>query len=168
MTRFRHMKTHVDFLFLLVIFGVFFVCTLFIATFGAKIYRNTVTKMEENNTGRTVSSYFSEKIKKNDTENSVYVCSLHQLSVLCLSNRTQNGDYTTYLYFWDGFLKELTLRSDAPFSPEDGTDILPLDAFSVTQNGSLFSFQTTDSDGNRSNFQIGTMCPMKEGGDFLE
>lgn len=161
-------KSNIDFLFLLSLFGVFLVSALFIVLFGAKIYRKTVSGMEENFAKRTAVAYLSEKIQKNDGEQLISAVTIDGLSVLRLSTVTETAEYYTYLYLYDGYLREITQKSTAELYKEDGTPVLALKEFSVTQTGPLFSFHVTDTKNTTTEFSVAVRSTVGRGNDRYE
>jgi len=156
MNAIKRNKSNIDFIFLLTLFAAFLICALFIVLFGAKIYQKTVSDMDQNFTRRTVSAYISEKIKQNDTANCVYEDTADGVSLLRLDQVTEYGTYSTYLYYADGYLREITQNADAEFHKEDGTQVIALADFTVHQEGSLFTFTATDTNSERFQFCVAT------------
>ncbi len=157
-------KSNIDILFLLALFGVFLISALFVILFGARIYKKTVAGAEENFIKRTAVAYISEKVQKNDSENCVSAVTADGVSALRLATRVQTDTYYTYLYFFDGCLREITLKATTEFHKADGTPVLALNDFSVRQKGTLFSFCITDRTGSSTEFCIAPRCAVEQGG----
>lgn len=160
-------KSSVDMLFLLALFGVFVLCSLFIVLFGAKIYQKTVNNMEQNFTNRTVVSYITEKIHQHDGTDRVCILSLDGISVLRLEEASTETRYYTYLYFDENALKEITLSESSEFHKEDGTEVLSLLSFDMQKlSPSLYSFGATDQDMNliRFSVHVNSDCEKEESG----
>ena len=62
----------VDILFVLALFGVFAVSALALVTIGADVYQHTVEDMGVNYESRTAVSYIMEKVRQNDTADSIF------------------------------------------------------------------------------------------------
>lgn len=161
--QFSKRKTNIDILFLLTLFAVFMLSALFIVLFGAKIYQKTTNQMELNYEHRTVVYYFTEKIQKNDCIHSVSVENLDNIPVIALSQDTDYGCYITYLYHYDGYLREITLSDASSFQKEDGTPIMALQELTFFQTGRLISFNMMDSEQNPLTFYVSTRC--EQGGE---
>jgi hypothetical protein len=57
----------------------------------------------------------------------------------------------TYIYAWDGSLRELFVREGTAISPEDGRELLPISSFSIEKLGDrLYRFSCQASDGETS------------------
>ena len=69
----RNQEKHfiVDILFVLALFGVFAVSALALVTIGADVYQHTVEDMSVNYESRTAVSYILEKVRQNDTADSI-------------------------------------------------------------------------------------------------
>ena len=75
--------------------------------------------MTANYETRTVSSYLEEKMNQNDVAGSVAVTSIGAFPAIALSETVNDTIYTTYIYCYDGYLREITVS--------DGTTVLPGD-----------------------------------------
>lgn len=121
----------VDTLFVLALFGVFAACALTLVTLGANVYKQTAASMSDNFTERTVYSYLTEKLRQNDTSGTVSIGELSGTEALILTTRLGGEEYCTYLYLYEGNLKELYVRKDS-FT---GTDILSAGQNVIALNG---------------------------------
>ena len=126
----------VDILFVLALFVVFAASALMLVTIGANIYKQNVVNMSTNFTKRTAYSYLTEKLRQNDTTNAVSIGELEGIKALVLSQQIDGTEYVTYLYLYDGYLKELYVRKDS-FSGSAllsaGQDILALTSFHMEE-----------------------------------
>ena len=103
----------VDILFVLALFGVFAVSALALVTIGADVYQHTVEDMGVNYESRTAVSYIMEKVRQNDTADSIFLTDLENVPALCMLSEIDEETYCTYLYLYDGHLKELFMREGA-------------------------------------------------------
>lgn len=102
-------QTHiVDIIFILALFGLFALSSLFLITAGAEIYHNTVNNMQANYELRTSTSYLSEKIRQSECSDLVQ---LKGVDAIALYETVGQTDYVTYLYYYDGYLRELYVSS---------------------------------------------------------
>ncbi len=127
-------KHIVDVLFVLALFGVFAASALMLVTLGANVYKQTVANMDENYEERTAYAYITEKIRQNNTDGVISVEELEGTPALVFTNQVSDVEYCTYLYFYDGHLKELSLRKDTYAGSNllsAGQDIVPLAAFTI-------------------------------------
>lgn len=128
----------VDILFVLALFGVFAVSALSLVTIGADVYQHTVEDMGVNYESRTAVSYIMEKVRQNDTADSIVLTMLEDTPALCMVSQLENDTYCTYLYLYDGHLKELFMKQDASLGGSvlpAGTDIMDLDALTFEYAG---------------------------------
>lgn len=157
----KRKKSIVDFLFILALFGAFAITALFVVLFGARIYETTVTNMNTNFEKRTAMSYITEKIRSHDYTGGAEVSEMNmsdaadQGSVLRLYQDVGDKRYVTYLFVDDGYLKEFTADEDYDFDFASGTTILAINDFSVRkENDSLYRFNITDSNGEKTEFFV--------------
>lgn len=160
----RQQQHHiVDILFVLALFGVFTVCILALVTMGADVYRNTVRSSEENYESRTASAYLVQKIRQNDTEGAVQVGQLENTDAIILSQTIEGKEYLTYLYYNNGFLKELLVQKGTNLvgNPlEAGQNIMPLKDMSVENSFSrILSINLTLNSGEVKKLLVSLHCP---------
>ncbi|MDD2972235.1 MAG: DUF4860 domain-containing protein [Lachnospiraceae bacterium] len=134
-------KHIVDILFVIALFCVFAVSALMLVLIGSNVYRKTVQNMDKNYNTRTSLAYISEKIRQFDETDSIEIGSLDDTNALILKTTTDSGVYNTYIYMYQGYLKELFAAPDAALTPESGQNILPIHDFVLTKiNGKLYRF----------------------------
>lgn len=146
----------VDVLFVLALFGLFAVSALMLVTVGADVYKHTVDDMSSNYETRVSVSYIAEKIRQNDSvtlpENgSISIALLGDAPALLLEQEINEEIYNTYLYFHQGYLKELLVRKGSFIGENSltaGQEIMALSSFSISQvSEGLLSISLTTTDG---------------------
>lgn len=147
---FRQQKSHsIDVLFVIVLFCVFSLSVISLTGTGAKVYQNIVDNMSLNHSLRTSSSYVVNKIRQADAEGRVSIGSYSDCDAIILTEEIENITYCSYLYYYDGRLKELFTRQGQVFDPAYGTDIIEVKNFEmIKMSDSLFRFdiQVTDDE----------------------
>lgn len=128
----RQQRHIIDILFVLALFGIFALSAIFLITIGANIYGKTMNNMENNFDARTALAYITEKIRQSDLENRIDVGELDGCPALIISSGTEENQYRTYLYEYQGTLKELMIKRDIQLGPSAGQDILAVSAFKLT------------------------------------
>lgn len=145
---FNKPKTHmIDFLFPLALFCVFSVSTFIVVIIGTNVYQSTVVNMNENYTTRTSLTYVKEKVRQGDINGKVTVGNIAGNSTLILEETFENVPYRTYIYGYNGSLKELFIKKDQPFSLGDGKAIMAVDNFTVSKVGSVLKLEITNAQG---------------------
>ncbi len=144
-----HTKTRshkLDTAFVLGLFTMFAVTSLLLSILGAKQYHQTVKAMNQNYQIRTSSSYLVEKLHQNQTQNSVTITTLDDVRVLALSSTEEGITYTTYIYYYDGWLRELYVSDASVFSLDAGQPIIELNDFDMKFiNNDLLYISFSDS-----------------------
>lgn len=152
----------VDILFVLALFGVFAVSALALVTIGADVYQHTVEDMGGNYESRTAVSYIMEKVRQNDTGDSIALTSLEEIPALCMLSRIDGETYCTYLYLYDGHLKELFMRDGTSLGGQvlpAGTDIMELQDFTLSYAADdLIRVSLRTSSGEDHTFYIHLHC----------
>ena len=134
----------VDALFVITLFLVFAISVVALTGTGASVYQNIVDKMSSNYSSRTSFSYIYNKVHQSDTDGLVSVGDYMGTDALIISEEIDNITYCTYLYEYEGKLKEIFTRQGSEFDPSYGTDILDVDEFSIEKvTDSLYRFDIT-------------------------
>lgn len=99
----------VDVIFVLALLGLFALSSLILITAGSEIYQNTVKNMQSNYEMRTSTSYLSEKVRH---AKSFELTTLKDTDAIAISSYVGETEYVTYLYYYDGYLRELYTSAD--------------------------------------------------------
>lgn len=143
----RQQRHIIDVLFVLALFGIFALSAIFLITIGADIYGKTMNNMESNFDARTALAYITEKVRQSDLENQIDLGELDGCPALIISSGTEENQYRTYLYEYQGTLKELMMKQDILLSPSAGQDILAVSDFALTPvNSHLVNCRITIDD----------------------
>ncbi len=159
MKRIRNEGHIVDFLFVLGLFFVFAFSALMLILIGSGVYKKTVDRMNENFNLRTTTAYITEKIRQGDIAGAVTVEDFDGNNALVLTQDYYGAEYSTYLYEYDGHLKELFTAKDNKLSADAGTDILPVRSFEATHmGGRLWKLTVVEEDGSVQEVLVSTRC----------
>ena len=150
--RFRSQNRHViDFIFPLAVFFVFAASSFAVLVLSANIYNTQTKNSNSNYVARTSLAYVNEKIRQNDEGRGMSIRSVDGHDCLALSGNSDGVAYTTYIYEYDGILKELFIRDGVTASLASGKDIMELRSFRMEEiEDGLFRFIFTDKDGRES------------------
>ncbi|MCR5421818.1 MAG: DUF4860 domain-containing protein [Lachnospiraceae bacterium] len=155
MNSIKREKSIIDIIFVFIVFGILLLCSLFVVLYGAKIYKKTAHDMYINFNSRTALAYVTEKMHQYDKRGCVEVTIEGDNPVLILKQFVNNDEYYTYLYSDEGFLKELTVKSDIGLIKNAGTKILKLKDFSAKKiSDSLYKFIIVDEENNKNEFYV--------------
>ena len=119
----------IAFLLSLPITAVFVLCLLLTVLTGARVYRKTVRKTEEDFAMRTKTQYLSTKILES---REVAVEDFDGKRALALPETADGECYVTYIYCHGGWLRELYCPEAAALSPEDGEKVLEAEQLEVS------------------------------------
>lgn len=128
--------------FILLIFCLFAVCSLFLVLIGANVYRGIVGKMDSNNETRATLSYVTNKVHSADSRD-VSVETLDGQQTLVIRSDFSAREYKTYIYYHDGYLMEYFTSAENGFSLGSGDRITPVSSFSIEKNGNRLSLSVS-------------------------
>ena len=126
-----------DTLIVLALVCVFAVCALLVLASGARIYQEISGEMEQQYTQRTALSYIVTKVRHYDAAGAVELGTLDGQPALLLRESDEDGDYITYLYWYEGSLWELFCYEGDEFLPSDGEELMALEGLQFTREGDL-------------------------------
>jgi hypothetical protein len=149
MKKFHVNTSKIDTVFIACLFVIFALTGCVLVLLEATQYRATVDAMNDNYEVRTAASYLTEKVRSHDSYGAISVTELDGVNVLSLSETSSGGGYTTYIYYYDGALKELLVGADSSFNLDAGQSIVSLNAFDVEEpKDGLLYITFTDSSGD--------------------
>lgn len=134
---FDRRKTRVASFFLIILFLFFSLANSFVIISGAKIYYNNSKKINELFNIRSCSAYLTQKIDEYDYENGIKISQLYDSSgttttALALCSRDTSPSYITYIYVYNGYLRELVITENSVFSLDAGQKIAIAKDFKIS------------------------------------
>lgn len=154
--KFQTKQKHlIDFIFPVSLFFIFALCALTVLLLSARIYRSITASSALNDTARTGLSYISEKIHQNDGNGSIQIGTLDETDSLIIQQSYEGSTYFTYIYAYDGALRELFIKEGSEADLSSGTKILAVDHFSMEEvSEHLFQFNCTAEDGKEDSILV--------------
>ena len=139
-------KHVVDTLFVFLLFTIFTICAVFLIAFGANIYKRTITNFDEHYNLTTSVAYIQEKFRQCDEADSCVVVPFGESDALRITSYNNDIEYYTYIYEYDGCLKELYTKSDNQLSPKAGQNLLEINRLFIDNSQSgIFNITIIDS-----------------------
>lgn len=150
--RFQARHKHViDLIFPIALFFVFAVSAFSVLILAADIYGSTTDRLRTNDENRTALSYITEKIRQNDFNGAIGAVSIDDTDCLTLSAVYNGTPCTTYIYVYDGILKELFINNGIPVSLKDGRDIMQISSLTIDRlTDHVYLFTAVDTSGTES------------------
>ncbi|MCR4787965.1 MAG: DUF4860 domain-containing protein [Lachnospiraceae bacterium] len=122
----------IDILFVISLFALFVLSAVFLISIGAGIYSKTMSNMNANFDSRTAVAYINEKVHQSDVEGNVCIGDFDGCESIIITTFVNDLEYNTYIYEFDGYIRELTVRKDIALSPAAGSKILDVRNFNLT------------------------------------
>ena len=97
----------IDFLFPLAVFFVLVASSVAIVVLASGFYSRQVKTSSDSYSGRTALAYVTEKMHQNDENGAIADGTFDGENALVIRRRYDEKDYVTYLYAYDGYLREL-------------------------------------------------------------
>lgn len=115
---------------------VFALCVLLVLLAGARIYRNLVDRGQKVYEQRTALQYLTTRVRQAQT---VEIGNLEDCEALILKETLEGETYTTYVYCYEGWLRELYAVAGAKLPPQAGEPLLEGENLHLKQEGSLLT-----------------------------
>lgn len=131
MVRLNSNTPKIDTVFVMVLFTLFSLTSFVLILIGVKQYKVTADTMSSNYELRTVTSYLSEKVRQNDCSNGIIATRIDGIPAIALTSQIDGETYYTYVYYYDGYIRELFVSRDAVFSIDTGQKIVKLSHFEI-------------------------------------
>lgn len=158
-------KSHtIDSLFSFLLLLAFLLFSLLLIGTGSAIYKKVAAGLDENYTSRTAIAYVSEKVRQHDSAGDLFLTSFGEgntvsaegvpeteIPALCLRDIINEKTYLTYVYYYDGALRELMVGEATSPDASMGSEIAELSACTIELAGETGSDLSEDSDGAPDN-----------------
>lgn len=138
----------------LLTFVLLAISILFVLLNGAGVYRRLTQRDQYSYDSRTCAQYVATKMRQAPSPAAISTDTFGTVDSLRISQDIEGLEFVTRIYCYENWLMEIFTLADGDFFPEDGEKILPLSSLSVSQDGSVFSFILTDTEGNTQHLTI--------------
>lgn len=152
-------KHTVDILFPLAVFFAFAATAVMAILLSANLYSKAVEGSDRMYNGATALSYLEEKLHQNDAQGAVSLREIQGTPVLVLDHSVRDPGCCTYIYVWDGTVRELFARQELPFDPAAGKPLLQAQSLSCQWlAGGVLEIAYTDPKGIVQTSCVGLMA----------
>ena len=153
------MSKKIDTVFVLALITLFAATAFILVLIGAKQYRYVTDTMNKNYEDRTASSYLTEKIRQNDSADDISLVTLEEVTALSIKTQENEVTYLTYIYYYEGALRELVVTENSVFTLSSGQEIMEVSAFAPTfVHDSLLRITITDTQGTSQELYLPIRC----------
>ena len=143
---------------LLCILGFFVVFAVLIVIVSANIHKSSMDMTEYNFNARTSILYMSEKVRQNDSINSVRVDSFEGSDALVLIEEFDGDFYETWIYLDEGYLSEVFINSNTELISGIGQKIMPIEELAIEKSLGVINFDIIDKNGDSHSSNIYLKC----------
>lgn len=127
--------------------ALFAVLSVGLTLLSSGVYRSTAADGAANSAQRTALSYLVNQTRRADEDGCIDLGSFGGVPALRLSEHLDGATYYTYLYCYDGQLRELYTEAGTGLGPADGQAVLPAQALDVQAEDGAIRFTVTTADG---------------------
>ena len=138
----------------LLLFGLFAVCILLVLLTGADVYKRLTERDRATYEKRTAAQYLTTKVRQADVAGWVGVEEFEGLSALTVTEEIEGTVYRTWIYCYDGYIRELFAAADGGMMPDAGEKVLEAEALSVREDGEMICAEITAPDGTTQEVRL--------------
>ncbi len=153
-------KHSIDSLAVLLLFAMYVLFLLFLLLFGAGNYKASVKSLDTNNNLYTAASYITTKFRQHDQPGATSLTEFQGCTAICFQEKIGNKTYSTYIYFDQGYLKELFTAVGSQADISMGTQLAQLSDFQAELiDDCFYQITLTDTDGHSSHLLLHSGVP---------
>lgn len=138
--------------FVFLLMGLFAVFGTLLVMLGSQAYRQIARQTAVHNETRVIQSFVRHAVRAEDSAGAVSIDKSSGSTVLKVANAEY--DLVTYVYAYEGTLRELYLFSDEGFQPDRGEIICKISDFDAQIDGQTLTVYLTDEAGRRNEVVI--------------
>lgn len=149
-------ETHrIDSIFIMLLFFLFALTAFVLIMIGVRQYKATANAMDYNYEIRTVTSYLREKTRQNSSNSSISIENINGTNALCLKSTIKDNVYNTYIYYYDGSLREMYIQDGTSFTLNLGRQIVTISGFDMVKtDDGLIIVTISDSFGGTTDMYL--------------
>ncbi|MDO4582437.1 MAG: DUF4860 domain-containing protein [Bacillota bacterium] len=114
----------IDGIFALLLFLIFTASVLLVLTSGTRVYRDTVDKSAANFSERSLVAYLTAKVHHHDNQGAIELAQFGDGTALLLNEDFEGVEYATYIYIYDGYVRELYMEKALGLGAESGEPVM--------------------------------------------
>jgi hypothetical protein len=147
-------------LFVLTLFLLLSILAVSVILAGSSVYETISEDMDGNYYRRVSFSYLTTKIRQNDSDGNIYVEEKNGEPMLAVKENYMGEEYVTYIYYHDGWIRELFLDlidgKTVDFELDWGERIIEAEGFAFFFNGEAgkIEMNLTDAEGNTQSTKV--------------
>ena len=147
----------IDAVFVLFLFALFVTMALLVTSYCAVAYKNSAQQTEERFNKQTCINYVTAKIRASNEENKITIKDIEGTNALCISDSFNGAEYSTYIYQYDGMIRELFVNNKAGIDLSAGSPLTEASFLSFYLEDGLFRCELTDLNDKSTTFYINTV-----------
>ncbi len=148
-------KRGISVIFTLLLFCIYTGSALVLVTIGSNVYSQNTNDSKSSYDIRTSALYITEKVRQNETINSVSVEQVNGNDALVLSITVNENIYQTWVYEENGYLCEILIPQGQEILENTAQKIMPIEnvSFTINEKG-ILTFEFVAIDGETYNSHI--------------
>lgn len=148
----------------LLLIGLFALLAVGVLSYGVSVYRHLTDLSQETYFQRTALSYFANQIRTFDQKGSVALGQLEDVEAVVLRETWNETAYVTYLYYYEGAIRQLATQADNQVAPENGVPLLEATGLDLSRRDDSLSFTAWSPEGAPCSLTITPRCGLTEEG----
>lgn len=129
-------RSHIQTLMFLTLFLIFVMGSFFIMTSEIQVYQNIHESITSQDQLMTPLAYLNTRLKSYDQKGAIELITIEETSCL----KMEEDEHITYIYYFNGYLRELYTVKDYMPSLDEGEKLFKLDDFKMSCQDQLYRF----------------------------
>ena len=144
-----------ELVFVIVLFLLFSLSALALVILGGNVYSGVLDRMDENYALRTPLAYVATKVRQGDARGAIRLDDALGTTALVLTEDAGGESYETWIYYYDGALREYYVSQGLQFLPAEGMEVVETAGFTIEQeDDGLLRFTCTAADGGQTELAV--------------
>lgn len=145
-----------ELIFVILLFLLFSLSALALVILGGNVYSGILDHMDANYELRTPLAYMATKVRQGDARDGIRLDEeALGTTALVLTENAGGEMYETWIYYYDGALREYYVSQGLEFIPSDGMKVVQAAGLTMEQEESgLLRFQCTAADGTQAELAV--------------
>ena len=133
-------------LFIFMLLGLFAVFSTVMVLLGARAYRNITANQAAHNVERIAPAYLRSMVRAADETDAFLIEQVGDSDALTITQVFDGEIFDTYIYCYQGVLRESFISSEIDFVPENGEEICAMDRMVIDIEDGLMHIRLYEKD----------------------
>ena len=147
-------QKYLDQLLTLLLFTVFLISVLIVLLTGADVVNKLSIRDQKSYNHRTTVQYLATRIRQADQHDMLSIGTIGDSDAFIIKEIIDDYPYETWIYCYDGYLREMFCVKGAALPPTFGEQILPMEDLELDFDGKTITATLSMTDGSQEHMTL--------------